>query len=129
MLMPPTKVPSVALVEAAPLASVIDVAGLNDAEPVGITLQVTCTPGTGCPFEPSATKLSGKGSVAPVGAVWPSPATPVTDATCGPGPVPLPPHAAAAPIIAARATGTTRPNLFMVPPFIWARRGRVPRRL
>ncbi len=111
----PTTVPSVAVVEAAPLTSVVAVAGLNDAPPLGVALQVTCTPWAGCPLEPRATKLSGNVSAAPVAAVWLSPAMPVTDAATGPASV-LPPHATAAAIIAATATGANLRSLFMVPP-------------
>src|SRR2546427_8995259 len=111
MVIPPITVPTVTLVAAAPLTSVVAVGGVNYAEPVGVTVQVTWTPWTGCPLDPSATKLSGNVSAAPVGAVSLSPAIPVTEAACGPVPVLSPPHAANAP-----KTKTARTRVFMMPP-------------
>src|SRR5258705_4609678 len=117
MVMLPVTEPSLAVVEATPLTSVVVVAGVNVAPPLGNALQVTCTPWAGWPSEPRATKLSGKASVAPVGALWLSPAIPVTDAACGPLPVLSPQAAIAASAPArARARGMNRLNRLMLPP-------------
>src|SRR6267154_976408 len=115
MVMAPVTEPSVAVVEATPLTSVVVEAGVNDAAPPGVALHVTCTPDAGCPLEFNATKLRGNASVAPVLAVWLSPATPVTDAACGPLPV-LSPQAATAASAPARARGMNRLNIRMLPP-------------
>src|SRR5213592_3572828 len=111
----PTDNPAVTVVDAAPFTSVVPAAGLKDAAPAGDALPVTRTPCAGCPAELRATRLSGKASVAPVAAVWLSPATPVTDAACGPGPA-LSPQAAITASAPTRATGLNRLNSLMVPP-------------
>src|SRR6266511_1918014 len=115
MVMLPVTEPSLAVVEATPLTSVVVVAGVNVAPPAGLALHVTCTPDAGCPLEFNATKLRGNASVAPVLAVWLSPAMPVTDAACGPGPA-LSPQAAIAASAPARARGMNRLNSLMLPP-------------
>src|ERR1051325_9877981 len=111
----PVSAPSVTVVDAWPLASDTDVAGVNGASPAGVTLQETCTPCAGWPSAPRATRLSGKASGAPVGADCESPATPVTEAARVPGPLESPrPIATAA--NAMSTTGNTRREVFTVLP-------------
>src|SRR4051812_45288045 len=102
----PITLPSVTSVAATPLASVVTDFGLSVAADAGETDQLTFEPLRGKPSGPRTTKLTGVASVAPVGADWPSPATPVTEPALGPV-AESPPHAVP-PNIPAIANGTRR---------------------